>query len=239
MSLRAMYDTLFGKKKKEGEISDQREKLAQLGVIVTNDDKLKERIRDMDSLQNYVQIPITGITAEDKMDGLSEKLFEIDRRVRKVAIPYCRAGTEPKYASMLKGWEKLLQLGIDLITYTKTSMTVRASDDIRSYPELDSVNQEGIYRKLEACINMEVIRYALLITDMGYFGRDVSPAFTLVIPTQMPMYGYSVTPSEAMPARKEFPSAAPRPTRLPSELEDANSKQTKKQPTEEDQETDT
>lgn len=143
-----------------------RDKLADYGITVIQDERLKDRIEAMEFLHEFVETPIDWdykveehkdkdgkvikkarwmppthkLSPEEKIEKLNVKTHVIDRLMRKISIPYGRGGTMTWYGEAMKGWEKLYALAQEIISNIKNRM-VEAEIYSKIFKKLENTDQ--------------------------------------------------------------------------------------------------
>ena len=180
--------------------------LKALGIKIYADQQLQERLALGHKLQLVLEGGDLGAFIDDK-DGKNEldreslvelnilrnstnyqDRIEIQRLrlsylalvLRTTAVPWMRAGDHPGTRTILKGWEGLYALAKETIDSTKN--LIRRSDTggiAQKY-----VNKDELIANLEGFLNVEVIRFGLIILDSSYKSEDVRPSQVTVINQQ-------------------------------------------------------
>lgn len=57
-----------------------------------------------------------------------------------------------------------------------------------TYTAFSTIDQQELVNMLRSFLEVEIFPYGWMISDLGYQARDVSPAFTLVVPMAQSRY---------------------------------------------------
>lgn len=194
-------DWLRGKQKEEEKDDTRAKRLEKLGWFVSRSDELEKRTDQIEDLHNIVKTRMEDkellekvtLSHEDKINELWKKAYQIDIIIRKVAVPYGRGGENAWFREAMLGWEELHAYGVIMIKSVKQIL--------EKGTDLQFINKDDLITNLEDFLVMEIWLYALFITDVTYFERDVSPAYLITLEQQI-QKGYGPV---TQPASMQFP----------------------------------
>ena len=108
--------------------SNIRKQLQDLGVKVISDERLAERIGVLATLHAYVLEAAAGRAPDAILASIEEKFNTVDNILRRVAIPWGRAGDRTYFAKFMQFYEKMMS---------------RARSKVLSVRELMSLEEAG------------------------------------------------------------------------------------------------
>ena len=161
----------------------------QYGWTVATGKQLEQRLEVLDELNALIHAPLEGKTPADKLEDLKDKIQEVDKVVRKSSMAWARAGTDPKYRRAVSGYEGLL------------TGCIRDCDLILSGLEgRDAIEQGDMARHIERVTNICYFQHAMLLVDVTFTDKDVTPTQdkTLVFPPS------PYSPSRESMTREDF-----------------------------------
>lgn len=196
------FPNIFGKKEEPTEPT-RRQQLEKLGVSIQRSDELEVRVSKIKELHDLVKTRLDDIevpkgadplTAEEKVTELWKKDHKIDVLIRQASVPWGRGGDVGWYREAMLGWENLHGYGVLMI---KSVQKILVAEE-----KLSFINKEDLMANLEDFLVVEIWLYALFITDVSYFEKDVSPAYLITLQQQV-QGGYGVPATQ--PGSLDFP----------------------------------
>jgi len=161
--------------------------LERLGISVYASKELKDRVKKIAELHGLVTKIEKPMKPEKTVEEIWRKNHLIDLKMRQASIPFGRAGDIEWYRDAMLGWERLFALG---------KLTIQSVKKIvKSKEPLGFIDKEDIVDNLEDYLIIEVWLYALFITDVSYFDRDMPQGYLITLQQTVAGHtGYAPTP---------------------------------------------
>lgn len=157
---RGLIRRLLGEDKK-----GERSQLAGLGVYTIVSERLAGRLEAIEKAYN-------DIFKEDK-DPI-ERVHEMDKLIKAVAVAWARAGEKPAFSRMFTYWETLKRCFMEVYYILE---------------ETPEKQHPRILRILDRIAKRDVLPAGAMIIDCAWMDRDVAPHFVAVIQQTMGIGG--------------------------------------------------
>ena len=196
------------------------DKMEQFGVDLVTDGKMAVRIttirEDLHKLVDRIQNP-KGDTPEERLLDLRNNIIELDRILHEVAIPFTRAGTDPRYGVIVNCWAKINAQTLGLIPYLLYLMR-RKGEGIRN-ERVRTALKEELLRKFQFLINTHYLNVVEQLISISWRGEDVAPSRVTMIQSPMMVMGGGggVTPTSGGRI-SEMPKGGPYPPMMSSRI---------------------
>lgn len=165
---------------KEPEKKDHMEtRLSDLGVTVATDTKLQSRIALLEKLFDYINTEIQTTDPKEYLQEIKKKLDNLNTVISTVAGPYARAGNNPRYQRLMRGWSSWYALASSWILRSFDYFLEQEADPV----EYGQLNAKSPIKSLYNAFTLHVFKDAYLALAYCFFDKDVSPQTVTVIQT--------------------------------------------------------
>jgi len=168
-------------------VIDTEEALGRTGIDIIKTDTLENRIKHFDDFTAYIQDTVNmkdekgktvARTPEEEVTFLAERANGIIGKLHKASIPWGTGGETAYYAEASFGWSSIYTLTLTAIQAVQYLL----DQDKKPTPSVE--NQEAWHPKVDKTALVDslkyfyfkyYIQYALKISYISWFGRDIVP----------------------------------------------------------------
>jgi len=163
-----------------------KQKMEGMGVSILSDQKLEDRLKKLQILQEAIMEPIEAEDDEEKyITALQERLDVLNQIIYHIAAPFARSGDFPKFSKMLHGWSRLYASSSSWLLRTQDYYIRKANgeeeDSISVSLGFGSVNIKMMIRFLHDVLQKHIIKDGFLILGKCFMDRDVSERAAIVV----------------------------------------------------------
>jgi hypothetical protein len=195
---------------------DSQDLLKRLGLSVVKDEKLDERVKNLEQFHKYVEAVSQpkGKAAEERAASLRDQLQLINKQLQMISVPWGRAGSVSWYAEAMRGWTGIHTITVDIADsvlalmrrseyaqawHNQSGQTGQpnnpgpegrdAHGQEQSGQDVPERQKEELFAKLQHFVTRFYVRYAMLIASISWFGEDVAPSWSAVVQYPFMPYG--------------------------------------------------
>jgi hypothetical protein len=184
------HGLMFGGKAQKGETKTM--SMGEMGIAVLADGKLEGRMKALMSFKQEFMQGIESENLETYIANLENRVQLLNDAIVEIAAPYARAGSNRRFAILMRGWAKWFTLGKTGILEVKSwvreaQQTQKPEDGMTRLTDRSSINIRNDVHYLHNFLNMTVFRDGFFALSLCFLTEDVSERAAVVIQSMQPM----------------------------------------------------